>query len=893
MAPPKSKSSKGKQKEIPPSTPPKPPSLSARPVHPLPPPVIYATRRSVQRPRADEEFLSEFAPLSKSEQNRRLCLTDNLPTQEFERRLRLLLRSEEEITTLKSIKQKNLFDKLRAFGDESNEEFYTFHERDNPAESSTTANRFAVSPGADPSELLGEIRTELFGSFREETHHMSGQGGNSGGGASSNSGGGGGPPGGNPPDLNPPNPDPPGDIPAWARDLFKGQQHQLGQLQQLLAGQAEQYGNFNSRPLKPDDIYEFRPVEGSQDDVDYFLFSERILDMTAIHGEDKVLPSLASCLKSSRAKKWMGTLSEQDKERLRTSTNDWIELLHRDFGIKPTRARQFAMREVFSFSQNRRALQYYENKVTWLKIAGIVDEPTICSEVREGLKDPQYRSLVRLGEEPTLAKLRNDMLECEDDAKALWRLAQQQLAQQRPAPFDRQRRPPVPQQQNPPPNAYSRGRGYPQRPYQPSQPPSQYQPQPPRNTSYRPNQRGNYAPQQARNQRFDSQGQQGHQSRPPLAIASNDSPTPPRPCRFCGQNHWDRECPNYNPATFHMNVDYDYEQAQDEALSSYNFNPYVDNSAPSQDYYDHYYTNEDEQPPQHYHQYDYYYDHPQQYHLPSTSSHYDPPSLSSVSSFAPQPSPSAASVSTPSPESSHTNSPARPPSPTQSRFGKSSPSVAPPSGSSDDIDSIGTYLTSSDSATAATCVKCKKQFPSRNKLFRHLEKSGHSLRDSADKSHIIESSVSDKKIGSGLAYRDYSYAEIQYQLSTSILPQWGCLDTGGPMSLIDEKLLDLLPVKDRRLTPPVDIAIKGVGGLKRSTNAVVLDVFLPDVSGTRLAKIKGEFHIVDELDCGVLIGQDIIHPNGFVVDSQRGRATIRSCKDMVCRLKVCRASTLT
>ena len=29
----------------------------------------------------------------------------------------------------------------------------------------------------------------------------------------------------------------------------------------------------------------------------------------------------------------------------------------------------------------------------------------------------------------------------------------------------------------------------------------------------------------------------------PLALTASDSPMPPRPCRFCGQKHWDRDCP--------------------------------------------------------------------------------------------------------------------------------------------------------------------------------------------------------------------------------------------------------------------------------------------------------------------------------------------------------------
>ena len=32
-----------------------------------------------------------------------------------------------------------------------------------------------------------------------------------------------------------------------------------------------------------------------------------------------------------------------------------------------------------------------------------------------------------------------------------------------------------------------------------------------------------------------------------LAITASSSTTTPRPCRFCGDNHWDRDCTYYRP----------------------------------------------------------------------------------------------------------------------------------------------------------------------------------------------------------------------------------------------------------------------------------------------------------------------------------------------------------
>src|ERR1700731_1879412 len=68
------------------------------------------------------------------------------------------------------------------------------------------------------------------------------------------------------------------------------------------------------RPIKPEDIYEFKPSD-SQDDCEYFLFIERIKDYVAQYSEERVRPSLVSCLKNSRAKQWYASLSDVDKRK--------------------------------------------------------------------------------------------------------------------------------------------------------------------------------------------------------------------------------------------------------------------------------------------------------------------------------------------------------------------------------------------------------------------------------------------------------------------------------------------------------------------------------------------------------------------------------------------------
>jgi hypothetical protein len=105
------------------------------------------------------------------------------------------------------------------------------------------------------------------------------------------------------------------------------------------------------------------------------------------------------------------------------------------------------------------------------------------------------------------------------------------------------------------------------------------------------------------------------------------------------------------------------------------------------------------------------------------------------------------------------------------------------------------------------------------------------------------------------------------------------------MSLVDESVLESGALSSRKSQSPVHI--KGVGDeMYLSKESVVLDVFFPDVTNTRLAKITREFHIVQDMDCGLLIGNDIIEPEGIVINLAKKRMQISACDNMACQLKV-------
>ena len=882
---------------------------------------IRATRTQIKQPKSDEEFIAEYSKYPVAEQNRRISLIGNISREEAERRLLLLGRKHEELERVLNVFDQDAFTKLQALGDTENKDYYSYYEEVAEPENPVVPTFEDIYPVLDDEEEDDQVYYEPENG-PDDNDHMSGgstsrqhqQGGAGGIGRES------------PIDENMEN------IPEWARTIIQQQQRQLTTLTHLM----ERRGHYDGRPVKADEIYEFMP-DDSKTGIDYFLFAERIADMVNVHGEEKILPSLISCLKNDMSKEWFSLLSDDDKERLRTSADAWIELLKRDFGIKPSIARQKANRENFYFSQGRRVLDYYHKKVTWLKISGVDDEDSVCMEVRDGLRDPEFRALVRVGDGTTLAKLRSDLTEVENDAKALWMRNQQQSTNsyarrqgqssqqfgQGQRDSDASRGGFSQRGRGFYSTPYNRGGGNGQAPYQNetqnSQTSSRYSSQTSQNNSSTASNASNRY-----NNRYPSQ------RGPRPAIAATDSSTPPRPCRFCGAMHWDRDCPQYNPRIHHFNYDeeYDYELAQDEAYF-YNF------GAVSADHYDEsVVAYEENQGVDDFYSGDFHDDESiPQYHfrgpnVSATSSEHgraisrlsfgrkEPASTTSstASVFQPRADDSRSTYSirsSPSRRSTHSSptrtrastpstmvsmSPTVTTSTTESnQTHKAQPSTAAPQGSSEDVGGPVFTHNFTSGSKSTHCEVCRKEFPSRNQLFHHLEKEGHKAKSNKSPStvtEVIRSNAPKGKIGTGLAYRDYTYAEIKYQTAVDGVSSWGCLDTGGPMSCIDTEILASLPWKDRKFTPPVEIEIRGVSGKTTSTESVVLDLYLPNISETKYALITGEFHIVNGLDCGILIGEDIIESNGFVIDSQRGRTRIRACDNMECLLRVKRVKAI-
>jgi hypothetical protein len=151
-----------------------------------------------------------------------------------------------------------------------------------------------------------------------------------------------------------------------------------------------------------------------------------------------------------------------------------------------------------------------------------------------------------------------------------------------------------------------------------------------------------------------------------------------------------------------------------------------------------------------------------------------------------------------------------------------------------------------------------------------------------------------KVSGTGLAFRGYDYCKLKARFTPKGQDVDIGLDTGCSMTVIDSNFLKKhYPDANIKRIAPVDI--KGIGfGITKSDEYTVLTIYIPGYKGTtpKIAALTREFHIVYSLPAGVLFGNDIITPEGMIIDAQHRYVTIGSCNNMVAALTLTKAKPL-
>ncbi len=202
------------------------------------------------------------------------------------------------------------------------------------------------------------------------------------------------------------------------------------------------------------------------------------------------------------------------------------------------------------------------------------------------------------------------------------------------------------------------------------------------------------------------------------------------------------------------------------------------------------------------------------------------------------------------------------------------------------------------------CRKCKAVFPSNNQLHKHVRQTRCEKPRTADflttdeptANHvmdipILESTVdSSKDIGTGFGFRGWTYAKALIALSIKGNEAQVCLDTGCSVTLADRSFIKIhgAHYTIRRMATPLNV--RGLGTNKHETSEyIIASIYFagknPQGKPVR-GVIRREVHLVDNLKANMLIGNDILGPEGISIDGANSKATIASCQGMTIPIEI-------
>jgi hypothetical protein len=185
-----------------------------------------------------------------------------------------------------------------------------------------------------------------------------------------------------------------------------------------------------------------------------------------------------------------------------------------------------------------------------------------------------------------------------------------------------------------------------------------------------------------------------------------------------------------------------------------------------------------------------------------------------------------------------------------------------------------------------TCRGCKKSFLFRNKLHLHLKDTKHFAAEPPVPVFrtyvpICRPIPNDSAaLGTGYAFRGYNFAEIAILASPTQPPEFVSADSGCRMSCVDETWFKENYPDSHVASMNIPIKVRGIGStVYPSRQYSVAKIYIPakkeglDI----LVELLGEFHFVQGLGCHMLLGNDIMVPNGIILDLAEKKLKIPSC----------------
>ena len=217
-----------------------------------------------------------------------------------------------------------------------------------------------------------------------------------------------------------------------------------------------------------------------------------------------------------------------------------------------------------------------------------------------------------------------------------------------------------------------------------------------------------------------------------------------------------------------------------------------------------------------------------------------------------------------------------------------------------------------------TCKRCKQTFESNNRLYIHIkddclrkkplfvpaavtptpipvQKTEPKVLPKAptptvatnDSSLVVRSTATDLGNTKGYAFRGWRYATAKAKINLESDSFSACLDTGCTTSLIDRVFFHKQNPQTIVETMATPLEVRGIGSDSHLANQyTTMVIYFMGKDGRIASTRKREVHLVDNLKANMLVGVDILAPEGIVIDPKRKTATIHSCDSIELELSI-------
>ncbi|RMJ21267.1 Integrase core domain-containing protein, partial [Aspergillus sp. HF37] len=191
--------------------------------------------------------------------------------------------------------------------------------------------------------------------------------------------------------------------------------------------------------------------------------------------------------------------------------------------------------------------------------------------------------------------------------------------------------------------------------------------------------------------------------------------------------------------------------------------------------------------------------------------------------------------------------------------------------------------------TVATCLNCQAEFPSRNRLHSHLAdcrpRTEHETEKNIPHAPIIES----RHRSEGRpppTFRGWRCASATVSAGRLGNSRQICIDSGCSTTIIDSQFADTVdPIAQGK----EHLSVVGIGPQKHDSHRYIrFHLYIPGLKDGRYAtaKITIQAHVVDALRPGILLGMDVLGPEGFLLDFDNRFARIGSCDNITIPIQI-------